>query len=48
MLKRLMKRGEKLDVETKDFPDMIRLLMFINIDIDDVAFPASQELDIKP
>ena len=43
-----MKRREKLSVEMKDFSDMIRLLAFINIDIDDVTFPASQELDVKP
>ena len=42
-----MKREEKLSVEMKDFSDMIRFLMFINVDIDDVAFPASQELDVK-
>ena len=43
-----MKRGEKLGVEMKDFLDMIKLLAFINVNIDDVAFPTSQELDVKP
>ena len=38
MSERLMKRKEKLGVEMKDFPDMIRFLAFINVNIDDVAF----------
>ena len=42
-----MKRKEKLSVETKDFPNVVRLLAFINVNIDDVAFPAFQELDVK-
>jgi hypothetical protein len=48
MPERLVKRGEELGVEMEDFPDMIRLLAFIHIDIHGVAFPASQELDVKP
>ena len=47
MSERLMKRKEKLSVETKDFPNVVRLLAFINVNIDDVAFPAFQELDVK-
>jgi len=48
MPERLVKRREKLDVEMEDFPDMIRLLTFINVDVHDVTFPASQELDVRP
>ena len=47
MSERLVKRGEKLSIEMKDFPDMIKFLAFINIDIDDVAFSASQKLDVR-
>ena len=48
MPERLVKRGEKLGVETEDFPDMVRLLAFINVDVHGVAFPASQEFDVRP
>ena len=48
MSERLVKEGEKLGIEAKDFPDVIRLLAFINVDVDDVAFPAFQELDVRP
>ena len=43
-----MKRGEKVGVETEDIPDMVRLFPFINVDVHRVAFPASQELDVRP
>ena len=48
MPERLVKRGEKLGVETEDIPDMVRLLAFINVDIYRIAFPASQELAVRP
>ena len=47
MLKKLVKKEKKLDIEMKDFSNIIRFLTFININIDDVAFLASQELDVK-
>ena len=47
MSERLMKREEKLGVEMKDFPNMIRLLAFINVNINNVTFSASQELDVR-
>ena len=48
MPERLVKRGEKLGVEMEDFPDMIRFLAFVNVDVHCVAFPVSQELDVMP
>ena len=39
-----MKRRE--DVEMEDFPDIVRLLMFINVNVHGVAFSASQEGDV--
>ena len=48
MSERLVKGREKLGVESKDFSNVVRLLAFINVDIDDVAFPMSQELDVRP
>ena len=47
MSERLVKKRKKLSVEIKDFSNIIKLLMFININIDDIAFSASQELDVK-
>ena len=48
MSERLVKREEKLNIEMKDFSNMIRLLAFINVNIDDVAFSVSQKLDVRP
>ncbi len=47
MPERLVKsRREELRVEKEDFLNMIRFLMFIDVDIDGIAFPPSQELDV--
>ena len=47
MSERLMKKREKLDIEMKDFSNMIRFLTFINVNIDSVAFSVFQELDVR-
>ena len=39
-------RGKELGVEVEEFLNIIRFLTFVNIDIDCVAFPTSEELDV--
>ena len=47
ILERLMKRKEKLNIEIKNFLNIIKFLIFINININDIIFLISQKLDIK-
>jgi hypothetical protein len=43
---RLVKRGKDLDVEVENFANVIRSLMFVNVDIDGIAFSPTEELDV--
>ena len=47
MPKRLVKcRREKFRVKKEDFLNMIRFLTFVDVDVDCIALPSSQELDV--
>jgi hypothetical protein len=46
MPERLVKRGKELSVEEQNFANVIWFSTFINVDVDSVAFPPAEQLDV--